>query len=383
MGPAVLQPLLPRARGGGRTRYGSRSTAVLVALAFNCALVYLFTRWTALFPVPQQQGVEPMLARLIDEPRGGRRQSDLPAINPRLSEPTIRLADTPPKIRIETPIEAPPLPTPSEMPAALPSGRKDVPAEGSPRGIMGEPGEGAGTAILHQVPPVYSAAAAMAHEHGVVTLRVLVDEQGKPTLVRLRQSSGFPRLDQSAIDAVRQYQFTPADKRTSATQNWTTVKLEFDLLPMPVPTAIIGFDTTIAEQISAAKRADFGFHRDSPQADEMVRRFAGNLLDTLSRSRVAESAPDQVRSSPTPIQLLAKRGSLQSVQFVGVARRGFDCGTASLRGHFASSRCEIFAVRQVGGTSYLLAGLEEGGKVLKSVAIMAASEPPRDEGAAR
>lgn len=48
-----------------------------------------------------------------------------------------------------------------------------------------------------------------AGESGTVWLRVLVDAEGVPTSVSLQRSSGFARLDEQALWAMRQARFTP------------------------------------------------------------------------------------------------------------------------------------------------------------------------------
>ena len=48
-----------------------------------------------------------------------------------------------------------------------------------------------------------------AGEHGVVWLRVVVGVQGVPLQVELFRSSGYPRLDEQALWAMRQARFTP------------------------------------------------------------------------------------------------------------------------------------------------------------------------------
>ena len=225
-----------------------------------------------------------------------------------------------------------------------------------------------------------------AYEHGTVELRVLVDEQGRPGEVRLLHSSGSSRLDESATNAVQRYRFTRPVKESQAGRAWTTVKLEFELLPMPVPTTIVGFDSVIAEQIAAAKRTNPGLQRDLPEADAIVVRLASNLLQALSIARAQETDPQHARSSPTPVQLLATWGKLTSVRFLGRTSRGFDSDiplsedrptTGSRLGGRAAVRCEIFEVKQLGGISYWLAVVGNDGR-LKSLEITVTTEPVRE-----
>ena len=61
-------------------------------------------------------------------------------------------------------------------------------------------------------PPVYPAMARRRGEQGRVVLRVSVAAGGTPAQVAVGQSSGFPSLDDAAMDAVRQWRFVPATR---------------------------------------------------------------------------------------------------------------------------------------------------------------------------
>jgi len=60
--------------------------------------------------------------------------------------------------------------------------------------------------IVH-VAPVYPQLARTAHVSGFVILEALIDEQGQVRDARVIRS--IPLLDQAAVDAVRQWRFTP------------------------------------------------------------------------------------------------------------------------------------------------------------------------------
>lgn len=365
--PAALQPSSEAEQG----TYRSRGSVTLIVLALHIGvLLFLFDTLGRVF-IPEPPAIAPMLVRFFDQPRGQHRDSDRLALRPRFIKPTALLADSPPKIRIDIPIETPPAPVPSEISASLLSGSKDVQGVGTPRGKTEGVDEGAGHAILHQVAPVYSAASAMAHEHGDVTLRVLVDAQGGPSQIRITSSSGFPRLDQSADEAVKHYRFSPPGKEAQASGYWTTVKVEFDLLRMPVPTSIVAFDSAIKDQITAAERTKTHLSPEVLQTDAMVRRLAGNLFDALSHGAGAgEPGMQSVRATLTPIQVLARQGKLKWVRFAGLASSDFDCGRGTPSVASRTARCEIFEVRQVGGSSYWLTLVEGSGTALENVAIM-------------
>lgn len=75
----------------------------------------------------------------------------------------------------------------------------------------------------------YPHASKRLREQGTVVLRVLVDETGHASQVNVYRSSGFPRLDAAACEAVRQAVFKPyvSDGRTQAAL--VLVPIEFSL----------------------------------------------------------------------------------------------------------------------------------------------------------
>jgi len=67
------------------------------------------------------------------------------------------------------------------------------------------------------------------NETGKVVVRVFVDEQGLPREVQLSQSSGFARLDDSAVAAVRKSRFKPYVENGTAVSGWAFIPIEFGL----------------------------------------------------------------------------------------------------------------------------------------------------------
>ena len=84
-------------------------------------------------------------------------------------------------------------------------------------------------AYLRNPPPVYPALSRRRGEAGQAVLRVFVNAQGTAQQVELRQSSGFERLDQAALDAVRQWRFVPARQGEQAVAAWVLVPIQFAL----------------------------------------------------------------------------------------------------------------------------------------------------------
>lgn len=67
------------------------------------------------------------------------------------------------------------------------------------------------------------------HEQGTVILHVLVDADGKVLTVEIETSSGSPRLDRAARDAVRLWRFNPAKHGGVALRAWARVPVSFNL----------------------------------------------------------------------------------------------------------------------------------------------------------
>ena len=67
-------------------------------------------------------------------------------------------------------------------------------------------------------------------EAGVVKLRVLIDEQGRPTgTPTVVQSSGFPRLDQEAVRAMKAARFQPSIVDGVPRSAWVIAPIVFNL----------------------------------------------------------------------------------------------------------------------------------------------------------
>ncbi|MBS1160061.1 MAG: energy transducer TonB [Proteobacteria bacterium] len=77
--------------------------------------------------------------------------------------------------------------------------------------------------------PPYPSASRRLGEAGTVYLRVHVSAEGQAHKVELKTSSGFPRLDQSALDTVAQWRFVPAKRGSTAVTSWVVVPVVFSL----------------------------------------------------------------------------------------------------------------------------------------------------------
>jgi periplasmic protein TonB len=108
---------------------------------------------------------------------------------------------------------APPPPAPPPPPAApakveLPSSKADY---------------------LHNPPPDYPRMSKRLGEQGKVVLKVLIGTDGAPQKVELVTSSGFERLDKSALDAAMRWRYVPGKRGGVAEAMWYQVPIQFTL----------------------------------------------------------------------------------------------------------------------------------------------------------
>ena len=82
---------------------------------------------------------------------------------------------------------------------------------------------------LHNPAPAYPVLSRRLGEEGQVVLRVFVEASGRPSQVDIRRTSGSPRLDQAAQDAVWRWTFVAARQGPEAVGAWVLVPLVFNL----------------------------------------------------------------------------------------------------------------------------------------------------------
>lgn len=84
-------------------------------------------------------------------------------------------------------------------------------------------------AYLQNPAPDYPSLSRRLGEEGRTLLRVLIAPDGLPREVQLQASSGFPRLDQAALQTVRRWRFVPAMRGDEALPAWVLVPIRFNL----------------------------------------------------------------------------------------------------------------------------------------------------------
>lgn len=226
------------------TATGTRVVAAVIALVLHAgAVAYLL-----LAGAPPSRLVvppKPIVVTLVDVPKPKPPQ---PVIEPPKPRPVLqRPVPQPPR---PAPIaEVPPVPTPPAeapviaSPTPTASAQREVapaPPQPAPVAVAPTPGPAPpppapvveprfDAAYLNNPPPSYPSVSRRLGEQGKVLLRVHVDEQGMPTSVVLRTSSGFERLDNVALETVRRWKFVPAKRGNDPVSAYVIVPIVFNL----------------------------------------------------------------------------------------------------------------------------------------------------------
>ena len=189
-----------------------RTGLFIVVAALHVLIVYGLMVATGV--VRQPAFVQPLQAVFVPEASQPEEQPQI-KIKPEIEQP-VAVDQPPPEVQFEEAVTPP----------------SEVPVPASANAISGSQQQGAPAQDLktaNRVDPTYPPASRRAGEEGTVRLKVLVDTNGKASNVQVTQSSGFPRLDQAAQDAVRKWRFVAATDGTNKIQAYTQVAVTFKL----------------------------------------------------------------------------------------------------------------------------------------------------------
>lgn len=231
--------------------------AFAAALGFH-ALMLFGVRWeTSARPLEISETlstVDVNLVAAVEPPPA----EPMPEPNP---EPPTPLPEPPPEPPATAPTPEPVIPAPEPMPTATPQPAPPVPkptrpvrtsatAKASPAPASAAPSApprrslvsrwfscmdaapGSSTArpsYRRNPPPIYPEAARRNGQQGLAILNVWVKADGKPGQVALKQSSGFPVLDDAALAAVRRWSFEPARAGGLPVESRVDVPVRFSL----------------------------------------------------------------------------------------------------------------------------------------------------------
>ena len=189
---------------------------LLAAVAVHGALAFVplkFGGSAAEYGIAPGARIEVTLMVEADELASSAEPVAVPVLPPAAPEPLEPAADM--QIAVA---EEPLAPTPAMAPPVTPI-QKQRPAATKPAAAASSPAArtaGAGERTmakpdyLRNPPPQYPAESRKLREEGVVLLKVAVTAEGRAANVQLQRSSGFARLDQAALKAVRRWEFKPA-----------------------------------------------------------------------------------------------------------------------------------------------------------------------------
>ncbi|KAF1007903.1 MAG: hypothetical protein GAK28_01379 [Luteibacter sp.] len=201
-----------------------RIVAMSAAIALNAAALIAVMR-----PMVAHIETAPLIApviRLVDHPTEPKVVPPPPIdLKP---VPVVRHDVAPPVVTRPQPV-APPQATPTEEGSAPMTPAPTADAAPTTPAVVSAPVE-AHLAYVSAPAPAYPRAAISRRMEGTVTLRVLVDETGKPVQVEIEKSSGHSILDITARDQVlAAWRFQPATADGKAVRAWARIPVSFDL----------------------------------------------------------------------------------------------------------------------------------------------------------
>lgn len=219
-------------------------TAIAATLAIHAALLVLFAS-----SVLQQQASPPELPPIVVQLTQPAAQPTAPKPlppppkplppPPKPVTPPPTIAPTPEPTPAPTPTPAQtPAPTPAAVPVPAPAAKSATPAPAAPAPVAPAPPPAAPTKTdvmisasygARNEKPKYPMMSKRIGEQGTVVLRVLVKSDGSAGEVEVKITSSYPRLDQAAVDAVKNWHFIPATKDGKPIDEWYQVPIPFKL----------------------------------------------------------------------------------------------------------------------------------------------------------
>jgi len=196
------------------SRLSARALLAALIVVAHATLALLLGRGTLR---TQTQSVPPLQVMLLDRHEPAR------AI-PEITQPRLAPIQS---VTIPSPeVFVPPFEEPSRaITAAAAAPLPPAPASEEP----GEPPSLSNIAYLQPPAPHYPAESRRAREEGLVVLRVLIDASGHACHIEVSRSSGHPRLDAAAREAVERAVFKPYIEGGSPRAALAMIPIEFSL----------------------------------------------------------------------------------------------------------------------------------------------------------
>ena len=199
-------------RGDSKGSFLSRGGPAMAVVGLHVLIVYGLVVSMGIVEFPQV--TEPLQAVFIQDQPKAEPEPEIPLVKPQVDN-TVPVEELP-QVQFDEPV-APP--TEVAIPASESAISAATAAGGPPQEL----------ATSSRVEPVYPPVSRRNGEEGTVRLKVLVDANGRPADVQVANTSGFARLDQAAIQAVKRWKFVAATNGSQAIQTWTQVAVTFKL----------------------------------------------------------------------------------------------------------------------------------------------------------
>lgn len=227
---AIAQP----GHSDSPTKKPSYLLIILVVLAHIAGAMWLKNNSDTL---PIIKEISPMMVSLVSEPAHEPEIVPLQPTPPKpvvKQQPVIKKQPVVQELSTSVPVANEPVsqpvavaePTPVTS-TKTPEVVEPAPAKVEPEPVIEPPKFGA--AYLHNPAPDYPSGSRRAREQGRVLLKVIVSTKGEAEDVQLEISSGFTRLDDAAIEAVKKWQFIPAKRSNQPIRAGVLVPVKFSL----------------------------------------------------------------------------------------------------------------------------------------------------------
>lgn len=218
-------------------RYSLRLSPAVLALVLlaHGGAVFALTAWYGRLPVQAEERLMRMhLVRAeprVEQPETSPRPLPpkpvrrKPVEQPRVEPPVVaaRVEEAPEAASVAVPVK--PEPEPELAPVVAAAAPVAAP---EPDPLSVEPPR-FNADYLDNPSPDYPRVSRRMGEEGRVLLRVLVSAGGLANRVLVKQTSGYVRLDEAALDAVRRWRFVPAQQGGNPVDAWVVVPITFSL----------------------------------------------------------------------------------------------------------------------------------------------------------
>lgn len=223
---AMAAPAVPPARYGRRG--GVNVPAVCLIILVHAGLIGALAH--SRMHVHRHHEPRLSVVNLTPPPPPPAAETPPPPAQPKVSAPPPLVQIPQPETRMVAPtpdpVPAPFIPTPAPATVIAPSAPSATPGPALPSIVQG--GD-IGAQMVAGKPPRYPVESRRRREQGTVVLALTLGMDGAVENIAVRQSSGFPRLDNAARDAVRGWRWKPVMRSGQVVRVSGVVEIPFVL----------------------------------------------------------------------------------------------------------------------------------------------------------